>query len=126
MHLLSPVFVSLGTTIFGAINSKIPISTIKETVESVLICKTDLTTCCRGKDNPDGSNGFGEWHFPNGTNIIRSQDISDLDTDIFYRSRGPSSISLHRRGSVSGPTGSYCCVLPASTGEVTFCVELGE
>ncbi len=121
-----PVFVSLGTTNYAVMNSQIAIDTIGETAESALTCRTDLTTCCRGQDNPDGNSGFGEWQFPNGTNIIRSLDITDSYTDVFYRSRNTSSLLLHRRGSVSGPTGSYCCVLPASTGEVTFCVELGE
>ena len=107
-------------------NSQIAIDTIGETAESALTCRTDLTTCCRGQDNLYGRNGFGDWQFPNGTNIIRNLDINDSNTDLFYRSRGTSSLLLNRRGSVSGPTGFYCCVLPASTGEVTFCVELGE
>ncbi len=121
-----PVFVTLGTTNYTAMNSQIAIDTIGETAESALTCRTDLSTCCRGGDNPDSNDGFGEWQFPNGTNIIRNQEVTVSDTDLFYRSRGRSSLFLNRRGSVSGPTGSYCCVLPASIGEVTFCVELGE
>ncbi len=36
-------------------------------------------------------------------------------------------LRLHRRGSVSGPTGSYCCVIPDNTGvNMTFCVRIGE
>ena len=121
-----PVFVSLGTTNYAVMNSQIAIDTIGETAESALTCRTDLITCCRGQDNPDGTIGFGQWRFPNGTNVIRIQDLSDSDTDLFYRTRGNRTLILNGRGSVSGPTGSYCCVVPASTGEVTFCVELGE
>ncbi len=121
-----PVFVSLGTTNYVANNSQIAIDTIGDTAESALTCRTDLTTCCRGQDNPDGPKGLGEWKFPNGTNIIRNQEVAVSDTDLFYRRRGRSSLFLNRRGSVSGPTGYYCCVLPASIGKVTFCVELGE
>ena len=121
-----PVFVSLGTTNYAVMNSQIAIDTIGETAESALICRTDLTTCCRGQDNPLGNFGFGEWRFSNRTYILRSQDITDSDTDVFYFTRNASSVILNHRGSVSGPTGFYCCVVPASTGEVTFCVELGE
>ena len=58
--------------------------------------------------------------------VIRIQELFDSDTDLFYCTRGNGTLILNRRGSVSGPTGSYCCVVPASIGEVTFCVELGE
>ncbi len=121
-----PVFVSVGTTNYTAMNSQIAIDTIGDTAESALTCRTDLTTCCRGLDNPSGSSGSGEWIFPNGTAVARSRDLTESDTDVFHFSRNTSVVFLNRRGSVSGPTGSYCCVLPASTGEVTFCVELGK
>ncbi len=66
--------------------------------------------------------------FPNGTAVTRILDISnDSDTDLLYSIGDTGALRLHRRGSVSGPTGSYCCVIPDNTGvDVTFCVQLGK
>ncbi len=117
----------MGTTNYAANNSQVAIETIGDTTETALTCRTDSTICCRGRDNPNSADGLGDWLFPNGTAVVRIQDITDSDTDVLYRSRDTGSLRLHRRGSVSGPTGSYCCVIPDSTGEdVTFCVQLGK
>ncbi|XP_064393132.1 uncharacterized protein LOC135340597 isoform X2 [Halichondria panicea] len=123
---LSPVYVSVGTTKFATNNSQVSIDTIGDTTETALTCKTDSTICCTGQDNPNSANGLGDWLLPNGTAIIRNLDITISDTDLLYSVRNTSALRLHRRGSVSGPTGSYCCVIPDSTGvNTTFCVQLG-
>ncbi|XP_064386164.1 uncharacterized protein LOC135334777 [Halichondria panicea] len=122
---LPPVYVSVGTTNYAANNSQVAIDTIGDTTETALTCRTNSTICCTGKDNPNSANGLGDWLFPNGTVVTRSQEITDSDTDLLYRSRNTSALRLHRRGSVSGPTGSYCCVIPDNTEvDMTFCVQL--
>ncbi len=122
-----PVYVSMGTTNYAAMNSQVAIETIGDTAETALTCRTDSTICCTGRDNPNSASGLGDWLLPNGTVVVRIQDITDSDTDVLYRSRDTGALRLHRRGSVSGPTGSYCCVIPDNTGvDVTFCVQLGK
>ena len=119
-----PVYVSMGTTNYAASNSQVAIDTIGDTTETALTCRTDSTICCTGQDNPNSAN---DWLFPNGTAVTRSLDITDSNTDILYSVGDTGALRLHHRGSVSGPTGSYCCVIPDNTGvDVTFCVELGE
>ncbi len=108
-------------------NSQVAIDTIGDTTETALTCRTDSTICCRGQDNPNSANGLGEWLLPNGTVVIRRLDITDTDTDLLYSVGDTGALRLHRRGSVLGPTGSYCCVIPDNTGvDVTFCVQLGK
>ncbi len=120
-----PVYVSI--TNYPAMNSQVAIDTIGDTTETALTCKTDSTICCRGRDNPNSASGLGDWLFPNGTSVTRSPDITNSDTDLLYSVGDTGALRLHRRGSVSGPTGSYCCVIPDNTGvDVAFCVQLGE
>ncbi len=117
----------MGTTNYAANNSQVAIDTIGETTETALTCRTNSTICCTGQDNPNIANGLGNWLFPNETAVTRSLDITDSDTDLLYSDGDTGALRLHRRGSVSGPTGSYCCVIPDSTGVIqAFCVQLGE
>ncbi len=92
-----PVFVTLGTTNYTAMNSQIAIDTIGDTAESALICRTDFSTCCSGQDNPLSISGSGEWRFPNGTAVARSRDLTESDTDVFHFSRDTRSVILNRR-----------------------------
>ncbi len=117
----------MGTTNYAVMNSQVTIDTIGDTTETALTCSTDSTICCTGQDNPNSANGLGDWLLPNGTAVTRSPDITDSDTDLLYSVGDTGALRLHRRGSVSGPTGSYCCVIPDNTRDnTTFCVELGE
>ncbi|XP_064386437.1 hemicentin-2-like isoform X2 [Halichondria panicea] len=120
---LPPVYVSI--TNYPVMNSLVAIDTIGDTTETALTCRTNSTICCTGQDNPNSANGLGDWLFPNGTVVTRNQDITDSDTDLLYSVGDTGALRLHRRGSVSGLTGSYCCVIPDNTGvDVTFCVQL--
>ncbi|XP_064386166.1 uncharacterized protein LOC135334779 [Halichondria panicea] len=122
---LPPVYVSMGTTNYAANNSQVAIDTIGDTTETALTCRTDSTICCTGQDNLNSANGLGDWLFPNGTVVTRRLDITDSNTDLLYSVGDTGTLRLHRRGSVSGLTGSYCCVIPDNTGkDVTFCVQL--
>ncbi len=125
--IVPPVYVSMGTTNYVAMNSQVAIETIRDTTETALTCRTDSTICCTGQDNPNNANGLGDWLFPNRTVVTRNPDITDSDTDLLYSIGDTGALRLHRRGSVLGPTGSYCCVIPDNTGvNMTFCVQLRE
>ncbi len=117
----------MGTTNYVAGNSQVAIDTIRDTTETALTCRTDSIICCTGQDNPNSANGIGDWLLPNGTSVTRNLDITDSDTDLLYSVGDTGALRLHRRGSVSGPTGSYCCVIPDNTGVIlAFCVQLGK
>ncbi|XP_064386156.1 uncharacterized protein LOC135334774 isoform X2 [Halichondria panicea] len=114
---LPPVYVSVGTTNYAVMNSQVAIGTIGEADDQALICRTDNAQCCRGSDGL----AAGEWSFPSGEVVPRRVDGN---TSVpFFSSRDTGILRLHRRGSVSGPTGSYCAVIPDNTGvDMTFCV----
>ncbi len=123
-HTVPPVYVSVGTTNYAVMNSEVAIDTIGETDDTALTCRTDSTICCTAQDNPNSTTGSGDWLFPNKTAVTR---ITGSDTDLLYSVGDTGALRLHRRGSVSGPTGSYCCVIPDSAGvSTTFCVQLGK
>ena len=82
-----------------------------------LTCHTDLVACCRAQDT-DGSGGLGKWLYPNGTVIFGRQDF-------YIRMTDPQLIRLNRRNSATSPVGLYCCVIPTTLGEMTFCANLG-
>ena len=65
------------------------------------------TSCCASAET--GGAPLGNWYFPNGTEI-------PLDSTrwLFYISRGPGVVRLHRR--TGGVSGIYHCVIPDLTG----------
>ena len=71
-----------------------------------LICLTTLMECCRGTDT-NGAGAMGSWRFPNGSFILSQSGGASLS-----RSRGPSSVLLHRINSAMSPTGVYTCGIP--------------
>ena len=120
------VYFSLGSTNITTNNSEILITDIGEDVPGglpSLTCHTDLTECCR---NPDtrGQGGRGEWYYPDGRTVPNQAANED-----FYRVRNaPQVVRLSRRqrSNPLSPTGSYCCVVPTTRGEMTFCANTGE
>ena len=86
---------------------------------SYLSCRTDDTNCCSEAES-GVVGGVGSWHYPNGS-AISSDGGGDL-----YISRGPMVVNLNRGNDVMGPFGSYCCMVPTSTGNQSFCANLGE
>ena len=92
-----------------------------------LTCHTDLTECCRNSDT-GGQGGRGELYYPDGRVVPNT-----AAGEGFYRLRNaPQVIRLARRVAEPGvtytlsPTGTYCCVIPTTEGEMTFCANLGE
>ena len=97
-------------------NSTVTITDIGEGA-SALTCHTELATCCREQDNPSGG-ALGEWIGPDSNQISESSNTSG-----FYITRQQSSIILNHGGS-STVGGQYCCVMPRTGGEMTFCVDV--
>ena len=75
-----------------------------------LICYTNARGCCK-------SQNIGEWYFPNGSDVRTNGAM-----DNFYRDREERMVRLNRRNNAMGPTGSYCCDIPGSNGDMTLCV----
>ena len=124
------VYLSLGSTIITTNNTEILITDIGEDTPGglpSLTCHTDLTECCRRSDSlcedPDVSEGRGEWYYPDGR-VVPNQ----LGGEDFYRVRNaPQVVRLVRQKSDRlSPTGSYCCVIPTTKGEMAFCANIGE
>ena len=61
--------------------------------------------------------------------MVQNNADSTAAAEQFYRSRNaPQVIRLARRASNNplSPTGSYCCEIPTTGGEMTFCANIGE
>ena len=130
MNAIATVYLSLGSTIFTTNNTEILISDIGENAPGglpSLTCHTDLTECCRLIDT-GSQGGRGEWYSPDGRMVQRNYGSIVAGED-FYRVRNaPQVVRLARRDSSNplSPTGSYCCVIPTTKGEMTFCANIGE
>ena len=89
---------------------------IGESKKDALLCRTNLTACCR----PPYENGSstGNWYFPNGGRVPSGGNLSTT----FYRDRGRMVVRLnHRRG---GEEGIYRCEIPDSV-DVTQTIYIG-
>ena len=71
-----------------------------------LSCHTPLISCCRQCDNPN-NRSQGDWKFPNGSTVRSRNDGFNIS-----RTRGHSSVLLHRNNNVTFPTGVYTCQIP--------------
>ncbi len=75
-----------------------------------LLCHTNNRNCCRMRDNPSTNVGRGEWYFPNGTLVSKSNEFN------IYRTRGHMVVRLNRMSGLMPPTGEYRCVIPGVDG----------
>ncbi len=111
-------------------NTEILITSIGEDADGglpPLICHTD-GVCCRSIFENNGNGGLGQWTYPDGS-VILGNGASATAGDQFYTNRnGPQLITLNRREANNPltPTGSYCCTVPTTGGEMTLCANLGE
>ena len=69
-----------------------------------LRCITPLIPCCRPPHDPRFR---GEWWFPDGSRVQSRCIGYDVS-----RTRGASSVLLHRINNVVSPTGVYTCQIP--------------
>ena len=102
---------------YTANNTVLLLDSIGEEEEEALICRTDLTPCCR-------SPGRGNWFFPSGISVSGNRD-----NNISRTRSATSEVLLHRRNNALSPLGRYCCEVPtasSSGSDVTFCVLLSK
>ena len=121
-----PVYLSLGTVnpMISTNNTEVLITDIGEDIPNSLpslTCHTDLVQCCRGSDTEIGA--LGKWLYPNGTEIPNNA----FGQDFYIRRTAPQHVRLNRRipPAATSPVGLYCCVIPTTVGEMTFCANLG-
>ena len=93
---------------------------VPQTDSGALECHTDDITCCRGRDNPNGTSR-GEWYYPDGTVVP-----PPTGGEGFYRTRNHMVIRLNRGGGTLSPTGIYRCDIPGAGGIIiTRDIQLG-
>ena len=102
------VFGYLGTIAYSN-NSVVNLNDIGLN-DNALFCYTNLSTCCRGVDNPNGGLQ-GSWMFPEGNDVGR---LILANNNEFSRNRSERAVILHRGISAAGPTGIFTCVIPDS------------
>ena len=99
------VWFSLRNVMFQN-NSNVILEDIGDGDDS-LLCKTNLTACCRLPYTGEHGSSVGNWFFPNGTIVPSNGAYRD-----FYRTRGHMVVGLNRRR--GGVAGIYRCVIPDS------------
>ena len=128
------VYLSLGSTNITINNTEILITDIGEDAEDglpSLTCHTDLTTCCRSQVDNNGEGGLGQWHYPNGELVEKAISYynyynNDYEEYFYFVRNAPQLIRLARRNNSLTPTGSYCCTIPTTLGDMTLCANLSE
>ena len=125
------VFLSLGSTTITTNNTEIPVTEIGDDAPSglpSLTCHTNLTACCRSRADSNGTGPLGQWTFPDGRVILNNSGSATAGEQFYVLKNAPQLIRLNRRQSSNSPspTGSYCCTIPTTEGEMTFCANLGE
>ena len=125
------VYLSLGSTNITTNNTEIPITDIGEDAVGglpSLTCNTDLTACCRSFGDKNGNGGLGQWTYPDGRVILNNAGSTAVSEQFYIIKNAAQLIRLARRQGNNSltPTGSYCCTVPTTGGEMTLCANLGE
>ena len=120
------VYLSLGSTNITTNNTEVLITDIGEVYSShpeSLTCHTDLAECCRYRDT-GVQGGIGAWYYPDGRKLLNS---AAAEEDIYFVRNAPQVIRMSRRleSNPLSPTGTYCCAIPTTGGNMTFCAKLG-
>ena len=125
LHLNCNAGVSLeltGTLVsnFGLLgHSEIGTSHDVDDVGSILVCRTDNTSCCRGADNPNGR-GFGNWYHPDGSLMAFIFEVL-RNGEIYKMQRGTQVVRMIRESSASittGHNGIYRCEVANQNGVI--------
>ena len=126
------VYLTLGSSssITTTNNTEILITDIGEDADvglPSLTCHTDLTACCRSGDN-NGSGALGQWTYPDGSVILRNGASNNAGQQFYINKNTRKVIRLNRRETTNPltPTGSYCCTVPTTGGDMTLCANLGK
>ncbi|XP_064386873.1 sushi, von Willebrand factor type A, EGF and pentraxin domain-containing protein 1-like [Halichondria panicea] len=91
-----------------------------------LTCHTDLTTCCRSNADNNGMGALGQWTYPNRSVIPQNGGSANAGQQFYINRNAPKLIRLNRRqgNNPLTPTGSYCCTVPTTGGDMTICANL--
>ncbi len=103
-----PIFLGLGFLLTGSLystNSAIDLASIGVD-GNALRCLTPLTLCC-------STSSLGDWRYPDRTFVHGISDGGSIS-----RSRGPSSVILHRTNNAMSPIGVYTCEIPDTNGTI--------
>ena len=94
-----------------------------------LICHTDLIACCRSVADNNGMGPLGQWTYPDGSVVLKNGPSATAGQEFYNNRNGLRQIiGLNRRETTNPvtPTGSYCCAVPTTGGDMTLCANLGE
>ena len=73
---------------------------------------------------------MGEWYYPDWRMVQNNANSYAAGEGFYFVRNAPQVVRLCRRSYVSplvlSPTGTYCCVIPTTGGEMTFCANIGE
>ncbi len=129
------MFLTLGPTNYTTNNTEILITDIGEnnyqTFDgglSSLTCHTDLTTCCRSTADNNGMGSAGQWTYPDGSVVLNNAGSMTAGQQFYIVRNALQLIRLARRD-LNNPlssTGSYCCTVLTTRGDMTLCANLGE
>ena len=127
------MYLSLGSIKITSNNTEILITNIGQDASGglpSLTCHTDLTECCRDRDT-EVQGGRGEWYYPDGRVVLNNDDSTAAREDFYRLKNAPQVVRLARRQKQDtilpiSPTGLYCCVIPTTGGEMTFCATIGN
>ncbi len=124
------VYLSLGDgPIITTNNTEILITNIGGGGQPPLTCHTDSYTCCRRADNYiHDIGGLGRWTWPNGSVILNNASSIAAGQQFYIVRNAAQLIRLARRegNNPLSPTGSYCCTVPTTEGNMILCANLGE
>ncbi len=126
------MFLTLGSTIHTTNNTEILITDFGKGYSwdlPALTCHTDLTTCCRSYADNNGMGSAGQWTYPDGSVLLNFADSKTAGQQFYFRRDAPQLIRLACRkynNNPLSPTGSYCCTVPTTGGDMTLCANLGE
>ena len=127
------VYLSLGSRRITSNNTEVLITDIGQDADRglpSLTCHTDSTECCRNSDT-GGQRGRGEWYYPDGKVVLNNADSTAARENFYRVKNAPKLVRLARRQMLNSifptsPTGTYCCVIPTTGGEMTFCANIGN
>ena len=78
-------------------------------LQTPLLCKTDLDSCCTSVDNPNGG-GQGMWYYPSGVQVPAG-GVAKAG-QIYGRTRSSQAVRLHRTApGIPAANGIYRCAV---------------
>ncbi len=127
---LLAVILSLGSITITINNTEILITDIGQDASGglpSLTCHTDLTACCRNGADNNGNGRLGQWTYPD-RNVILNYYESYFGGNFYTRRNAAQLVRLNRKEATNplSPTGSYCCTIPTTGGDMTLCANLGK